>query len=198
MTYLSNPCECHCPWQSFCRCRRPVYRASARCGVRLDLAQDGKVSGQYVEPVEHRGSEASLGQPRKRSGQVCADGRFEQQQWPDERKKHYGRIDQSLILGPGSSHRLPARRMCGENPHGAAAVRRHRRHRFASSPELYSRAGRARDHGFCKRCGTHLKKGTVEVSDAWTETVSRESAHCCPWCGVKWLAPAEDEVCQVS
>ena len=50
----------------------------------------------------------------------------------------------------------------------------------------------------CKRCGTHLKKGTVEVSDAWTETVSRESAHCCPWCAVKWLVPAEDEVCQVS
>jgi len=50
----------------------------------------------------------------------------------------------------------------------------------------------------CKRCGTPLKKGTVEVADAWTETVSREKAHCCTWCGVKWLVPAEEKVCQVS
>lgn len=50
----------------------------------------------------------------------------------------------------------------------------------------------------CKRCGTHLKMVTVEVADAWTESMSRESAYCCPWCGVKWLVPAEDQVCQVS
>jgi len=50
----------------------------------------------------------------------------------------------------------------------------------------------------CKRCGTSLKMGTVEVADAWTESVSRETAYGCPWCGVKWLAPAEKEVCQVS
>ena len=50
----------------------------------------------------------------------------------------------------------------------------------------------------CKRCGTRLKMGQVEVADAWTGTVSRESAYCCPWCGVKWLVPAEEKVCQVS
>jgi hypothetical protein len=49
----------------------------------------------------------------------------------------------------------------------------------------------------CKRCGTGLKKGTVEVADAWTESVSRQAAYCCPWCGVKWPVPAEEEVCQV-
>lgn len=49
----------------------------------------------------------------------------------------------------------------------------------------------------CERCNTRLKMVTVEVADAWTESVSRESAYCCPWCGVKWLVPAEDKVCQV-
>ncbi len=53
-----------------------------------------------------------------------------------------------------------------------------------------------KDKIHCKRCGTRMKKGTVEVADAWTETVNRETAYRCPWCGVKWV-PVEDKVCRV-
>lgn len=43
----------------------------------------------------------------------------------------------------------------------------------------------------CARCGTSLKLGTVAIADEWTESVSREEAYFCPWCGVKWPLPGE-------
>jgi DNA-directed RNA polymerase subunit RPC12/RpoP len=43
----------------------------------------------------------------------------------------------------------------------------------------------------CRRCGTTMEHRTVLVPDAWTDSVSQEEAYACPWCGVKWLVPAE-------
>jgi len=50
----------------------------------------------------------------------------------------------------------------------------------------------------CKRCETPMKLGSVEVSDAWTDSVSTESAYFCPWCGVKWMVPSDVKCCHAS
>jgi hypothetical protein len=41
----------------------------------------------------------------------------------------------------------------------------------------------------CRRCDTSLELGSVEVQDAWTDSVNSEAAYYCPWCGLKWLLP---------